>query len=670
MAIQERADLPLRLGRRREGHDTGAEVVLPAAALLRHVMSVGSSGSGKTVFCKVVVEEAARRGIPVLAIDPQGDLCSLALGADGDDPLATELAERLDVVVFTPASRSGVPLTADPVSAEVGRLSGDQRLRALSRTASRIVSLLGYDLDGDDGAGLVAVFDHALNDMADEGRSLDGLRAVIQRLEGDGQLERYARLLDVRKIRAACQRAARLEIGARRLLFHDGVPIDIDVLLGRAGTGAAPAGKTRVAVVYLNTLEAQEDKEFVVATLAERMVAWMLQHPSPDLQALFYLDEVAPFIPPVRKPACKEDLQILFKQARKFGIGCLVATQNPGDIDYKAMGQFGTWALGRLATRQDVKKVEPAMRSLIGDKAEPVLEQLPALRPGEMILLSPDAFEAPCPVATRRLHTPHRTLDEEEIETLATAWRSRFPLAARGAPPAAALDPEPDPDPEPEPEPEPEVRRSSRRRASGARRDLGLRTNVLAAAPVVDEIGATGIGWSLARSRVLGFIGEDESLESASLLYRPLYRVSFEEKVKRPLLGRLIGPSHEERLGSLYLDPCSLDVLVFSKSDGIRFTRKLPELASKVDDLDGSARFVEVPPATLPLDEPLWRVRQKPALARKRVRESFRAHVGAVTPVFVPLWRLVFQRETGAACRAITVDALVGKPVDWPDPSR
>src|SRR5262249_58457769 len=99
-----------------------------------------------------------------------------------------------------------------------------------------------------------------------------------------------------------------LDVVARSLLFHDGVPIDIDLLLGR-GPSAPPRGKTRISVIYLNTLESQEDKDFVVATLADRLVSWMLRNPSPELQALFYLDEIAPYMPPVRKPACKEDLQ-------------------------------------------------------------------------------------------------------------------------------------------------------------------------------------------------------------------------------------------------------------------------------------------------------------------------------------------------------------------------
>ncbi|HEX5061460.1 MAG TPA: helicase HerA-like domain-containing protein, partial [Kofleriaceae bacterium] len=151
----------LWLGTRRD--DGGGAVALPARALLRHAIALGSSGSGKTVFCKVVVEEAIRLGVPVIAIDPQGDLASLALGPVADDELArhggdvtiaAELRERADVVVFTPASHKGVALCADPVDADVARLAAEDRPQSVTRSASRIVALLGYDLDSDEGAGV------------------------------------------------------------------------------------------------------------------------------------------------------------------------------------------------------------------------------------------------------------------------------------------------------------------------------------------------------------------------------------------------------------------------------------------------------------------------------------------------------------------------------------
>jgi len=742
----------LQLGARRDAPD--AAVGLPPEALLRHALALGSSGSGKTVFCKVLVEEAVLAGVPVIAVDPQGDLASLALAPE--DP-AAELAARIDPVIFTPASRKGVPLCADPVDADLARLEPGERAHAVTRTAARIASLLGYDLDSDDGGGLVAVIDRAMSEMLEAGRSPGNLRDVVEAVESGP--ERFARYLDAKRIRVATQRAARLDVGARRLLFHDGVPIDIDLLLGRRPDAAPPPGKTRVSIIFLNTLHNQEDKEFFVAALAARLQSWMLEHPSPTLQAVFYIDEVAPFIPPVRKPACKEDLAILYKQARKFGIGCLAATQNPGDLDYKAMGQFGTWALGRLATRQDLKKVEPALRSLVPDAAA-VLDALPALRPGELVLVSPDNFEAPCPLATRRLVTPHRTLDEEAVSALSAAARARFaplelaapaePTAFDAAPPA--FEPEPEEIAWPEtgatrardgtvaeeaipttmysistteitdgqilaeqPAEDPTIARIARALASratmtateladkagvgekkaraalktlvasgragqfkdgrriiffaterGARPDLGMKAKVTSVVPRIDRDGAEALAREQARSKLLGLLGENEAFEDAHLVYRPLYRVAFEEKVKRSLIGRLVGPTHDERAGSIYLHPRTLDVLLFSREDGIRFTSEPGEYASEVADLDGTAEFHDLAPGAIAFDEEDWKHRREPADVKKMFRQVFGARPTAVTPIFVPLWKLVLRREAGDSYRLVTLDALVGRPVSWP----
>ena len=752
----------LQLGARRDAPD--AAVVLPPDALLRHALALGSSGSGKTVFCKVLVEEAVRAGVPVIAVDPQGDLASLALSPEEmADPIAAELAARIDPVVFTPASRKGVPLCADPVDADLARLAPDERAHAITRTAARIASLLGYDLDSDDGGGLVAVIDRAMSEMLEAGRAPRSLRDVVDAVESGP--DRFARYLDAKRIRVATQRAARLDVGARRLLFHDGVPIDIELLLGRKREAAPPPGKTRVSIVFLNTLHNQEDKEFFVAALAARLQAWMLEHPSPTLQALFYIDEVAPFIPPVRKPACKEDLAILYKQARKFGIGCVAATQNPGDLDYKAMGQFGTWALGRLATRQDLKKVEPALRALVPDAAA-VLDELPSLRPGELVLVSPDHFDAPCPLATRRLVTPHRTLDEEAVSALSDAVRARFaPLELAPAPEPTSFDaaspvfePEEVEDiawPEPSDLTRPQIRardgtvaeeaipttaysistvevtdsqilterpaedpglarvaRALAARASisaadladkagvsekkaraalkaliasgragqykdgrrmlffaterGARPDLGMKAKVTSVVPRIDRDGAETLAREQARTKLLGLLGENEAFDDAHLVYRPVYRVAFEEKVKRSLIGRLVGPSHDERAGSIYFHPRTLDVLLFSREDGIRFTSEPGEYASDVVDLDGTAEFHDLAPGAIAFDEEDWKHRREPADVKKVFRQVFGARPTAVTPVFVPLWKLVLRREAGDSYRLVTLDALVGRPVEWP----
>jgi hypothetical protein len=704
----------LQLGSRRD--EPGAAVTLPARALLRHAIALGSSGSGKTVFCKVVVEEAVRLGIPVIAIDPQGDIASLALGPPphgevADVAMAQELRDKADVVVFTPASRKGVPLCADPIDAELARIAPDERPHAVTRAASRLAALLGYDLASDEGAGVLAVFDRCLSELLDAGRA--NLAAVIDRLTKPG--DDYAQYLDPKKIRAAIRRAARLDVGSRRLLFHDGLPIDIGVLLGRTGPGATPPGKTRVSVIYLNTLHSLDDKEFIVAAVADRLYSWMLRNPSPSLQALFYIDEVAPFIPPVKKPACKEDLELVFKQARKYGVGCLIATQNPGDVDYKALSQFGTWTIGRLATRQDIKKVEPALRAVAGASTDSVIAELPALKPGELVVVSPDHFDAPRALATRRLCTVHQTLDEAVVERLARArWHGRF--ATPEAPKSLAFDdtalaPAPAPAPRPSPAPPDRVAaalagklamtaqdvanklgitdakaraalkvlvasgaagtfREGRvvkywSRASGARPDLGMKAHVTAVMPMIDRAAAEAIAQTLLRTKLLGLIGQDEAFADAQLVYRTLYRVMFEERVKKSLFARMVGPTHEQRLGSVYLHPQTLAVLEYSGS-GLRFAAELPEHASEVDDLDGMAQFDDVRPADLAIDEHEWRARRDPAEAKHRVRELFGARPGSVVPVFVPLWKLVLGREAGASFRVVMIDGLVGKVVDWP----
>jgi hypothetical protein len=751
-------------------------------------MALGSSGSGKTVFAKVVVEEAAARGIPVIAVDPQGDLCGLAVPGDeaalaerGLAAQARELADRTDVVVFTPASRRGVPLCVDPVSLPPG-LDGPERLAAVTRAATAIVGLVGWEPAGDDGQGLVAVFDRCLNEMlaagtSPEALSLEGLETHLAASEPDGW-PAYVRYLDPKKIRAAAQRLARLDVGARRLLFHEGIPLDVDVLLGRDPRAAPPDGRVRVAVIYLNTLHSQEDKEFFLAALVDRLYAWMLAHPSPDPQALFYVDEIAPFIPPVRKPACKDGLSLLFKQARKYGLGCLMATQNPGDVDYKAMAQFGTWALGRLTTLQDRRKIEPVVKSLAPDGADAILETLPRLKPGELVLLSPDVFDAPAPLSTRWLLTRHETFDEDRIAALARErWDDRFaalaaaddggegepdtvfvslPEARESSPipvvePAKGMradDTVPDlripapstgdvalgvalrgddtmpevpvdvfaTDPSEPGEPvDPELRAHERVLASeesmsvkemaaaasvgerkaravlkalvaadlagfykegrshrywakstGGRPDLGMPLTVWAAQARVGRSDAERLVRNKLRGKVLGLLGDEERLHELELSHRLVYKLDFEEKVLKPLLSRLLGETHDDRVGSVYLHAHTLDVLVLTHKDGIRFEARPAGRASEVADLDGAARFEQVAPARLHLDEHEWRGRRSKQKVVQRFREQWDATPRAVTPFFVPVWRALLEKGGGAAYRVISIDGIVGMPVDWP----
>jgi len=735
---------PLYLGRDRTDD---SPLGLRLATLLRHLMALGSSGSGKTVLCKAVVEEVVRQGVPALCIDPQGDLCSLALAADspetlaerGVDPaLARAFAEQADVVVLTPASHKGVPLSADPIRLDPAHLTGEERVHAFTATATMVVSLLGYDLGSDDGEGLVAVFDRGLHLLHERGRFPQDLDAFSDYWLGLDETDRelYGRYLDGKKLEQACRKLARLDVGARRLLFHEGLPLDIDLLLGRDAT--ALPGRTRVSVIYLNTLHSQEDKEYFVAALTRQLYTWMLEHPSPTPQALFYIDEVAPFIPPVRKPACKDGLALLFRQARKYGVCCLMATQNPADVDYKAMAQFGTWALGRLTTRQDLAKVQPTVKALDPVHVEAVMEQLPAQRPGEFLLISPDDFSHTRPLRTRWLYSRHETLDEERIERLADErWRERFPEATnpvRGtpaAPPdprandalapslaATALDPAPESpagEVEAAPGADPKLRQqlailarapsmssadfaaqagsseSAARsvlkrlagqgladwfkdgrthrywsRDTGLRPDLGLSEPVQAFVPQITRGQAEQIGQGLRERPLLGLLGEEEVLTDATLEYRPLYRVGFQEKVQRSLWQRLLsGGAYERRSGNLYLDPRSLLLVLFHPRQGLSLQQRSEVQASEVQDFDGIATVEPRLPGDLLLDAHDWRERQPVEAVMAHFETLYQTRPRSVEPVLLPLWRLHFHRPGRPGTRIATLDALAGMGVDW-----
>jgi Helicase HerA, central domain len=740
----------LHLGRDRSDDQP---LTLRLGTLLRHLMALGSSGSGKTVLAKAVVEEAVRNGVPAICIDPQGDLCSLALMAEDPQALAAKgldptraaaFAERADVVVLTPASHKGVALSADPIRLDPRHLSDEDRVHAFTATATMVVSLLGYDLGSDDGEGLVAVFDEGLHLLYRRDRLPEDLNAFSNYWLSLDEADRglYARYLDAKKLDQACRRLARLDVGARRLLFHEGLPLDIDLLLGRDAT--ALPGKTRVSVIYLSTLHSQEDKEYFVAALTRQLYTWMLEHPSQSPQALFYIDEVAPFIPPVRKPACKDGLGLLFRQARKYGVCCLMATQNPADVDYKAMAQFGTWALGRLTTRQDLAKVQPTVKALDPVQVESVMDQLPAQRPGEFLLLSPDNFAHTRPLRSRWLYTRHETLDEERISALADrCWRDRFAAleqrdAALEQRDAAPTDPPPaGPDEPAAPPPSPPGAQGaeadsptegpstapsdprllqqsavlarapsmsaadfavhaqmseSRARAtlkrlvteglasaykegrghrywaleSGLRPDLGLTAPVPALLPLVNQARARQIGDGLRQRPLLGLIGEEEQLADATLEYRPLYRVAFQETIQRSLWQRLFtGAAYEHRGGSVYLHPISLALVLFHPQLGLTLRTQPQIQASEVPDFDGVAPFEARLPGEIPIDAHDWRERRPPEAVLAHFEEHYQSRPKAVEPVLLPLWRLHFHRPGRPGTRIATLDALAGATLDW-----
>ena len=394
------------------GTNTTGDVHLGVEALLRHMACLGASGSGKTVFCKVVVEEAIRKGVPVIALDPQGDLASFALPTEhgqaerkGVPPaVVRDYCNKVEPVVYTPGTTAGIQLSANPFRPITA--TGVEAVRQRALIAKSIAALIGESGKQD----TEAVLEEALR-MLDEVpacRDRGGFTGLAYAVEvAADHLSQFASMPKLAKIARLLMAQT---VGARNLLMA-GSPIDIGSMFEQRD------GRTRLSVIYLNGLATQEDKNFFVSVFTQELYRWMLDNPSEDLQGLLYMDEVAPFLPPVKQTACKDILKLVFKQARKYGIGCLIATQNPGDIDYTALAQFGTWGLGRLIARQDRDKVEGAIKALAPDAKE-LVTSLAGSKIGEFMLLSPDNFEGVKQVYVRWLISAHKALDEEAIRAL------------------------------------------------------------------------------------------------------------------------------------------------------------------------------------------------------------------------------------------------------------
>lgn len=402
----------------------GDKFKYPLRALEKHFVCLGSTGSGKTVLSKILIEEAALQGIPSIVIDPQGDLASLGVPAEEksleEKPInkerAKEFKDKVNVVIFTPTSSKGIPLCANPLKPLPKDIDKEELISILNQTSTSIAKLIGYGAGNDKGKNAQSVLYLILMDAWKRNihlKTFDELSEIVLNLPESVLRDGAAFVKDKKEIENLAKKLKFLTIGEKELMFQYGVPIDIDLLLGKKNE------KTQVSVIYLNTLESIEDKQFFVSMLATELYKWMILHPSKSLQALFMIDEVAQYLPAgSEKPIAKDILRLVYKQARKYGIGCITGTQNPGDIDYKAFAQFGTWAMGRMVTKQDIAKVATALKSLTGNDISSIMSKLPALKPGEFKIFCPDLYKSIESLKTRWLLTEHRTLTEEDVRRI------------------------------------------------------------------------------------------------------------------------------------------------------------------------------------------------------------------------------------------------------------
>jgi len=369
-----------------------------ARDLTTHAVCVGMTGSGKTGLGVTLLEEAAIDGIPALVIDPKGDLGNLLLtfpnlapadfrpwvdeaeaarkGLAPDDYAAqvaanwrkgladwgqdaariARLRDAVEMTIYTPGAEAGVPLSIlRSFAAPPPELLADgSALRdRISATVSGILGLLGLAADplqSREHILLANLLDRAWRD----GRDLD-LPGLIQAVQKP-PFEKVG-VFDLESFFPAKDRFG-LAMALNNLLaapgfadWHAGEPLDIQRLL------YSPAGKPRLAIISIAHLSDAE-RMFFVTLLLNETLAWMRRQPgTSSLRALLYMDEIFGYFPPTATPPAKLPMLTLLKQARAFGLGIVLATQNPVDLDYKGLANAGTWLIGRLQTERDKARV-------------------------------------------------------------------------------------------------------------------------------------------------------------------------------------------------------------------------------------------------------------------------------------------------------------------------
>lgn len=409
--------------------------------LTTHGVIVGMTGSGKTGLGVIYLEEALRAQIPTLVIDPKGDMTNLLLtfpdlapsdfapwvdagaaekegktveeeaeaeatkwreglgrsGLTGDDIGA--MRSTTGMTIYTPGSEAANPiniigdLAPPPLSWETDA----EALRAeIQGFTSGLLGLVDIDADP------VSSREHILIDnlverawRADTALDLGSLISQIaqppMRKLGVFEVDQF---FPEKDRMALAMRLNGLLASPSFGAWMTGAPLDIEAMLWRDG-------KPQAAVIYIAHLS-ESERQFVVTMILSKLLTWMRSQPgSTDLRALVYMDEVFGFVPPTAEPPSKRPILTLLKQARAFGVGLLLSTQNPVDLDYKAMSNAGTWCIGRLQTARDKARIIEALTTASGDVDTAAIDATISNLPKRTFVLHSTRSKTPGTFSTR-----------------------------------------------------------------------------------------------------------------------------------------------------------------------------------------------------------------------------------------------------------------------------
>lgn len=460
--------------------DSGAYHLLPSKLLTTHGFCVGMTGSGKTGFCLNLLEEAAIDGIPALIVDFKGDLSNHFLqfpnlkpedfrpwmdpslseadaqaqaeqaasrwregleNSEIDSARIQKLCDSVEFALYTPGSTLGRSLSitnlfACPDSALMQEIETAQTL--ITSRVTALLQLIEEDTDPLTSKPLI-LLTNLIGRAWTQGNSLSLTQLIDQILHPPIERLGVMALEDFYPAKERNQLALKLNTLFASPSFSawmQGEPLELEHLLFNE------RGKPKHTVLHLAHLS-EADRMFFVTLLLNTLISWMrTQGGASSLRALLFIDELFGYLPPVENPPSKKPLLTLLKQARAYGIGLLLASQNPVDLDYRALTNCGLWWIGRLSTAQDQARLLDALSQQKSDNGLSA-EGLSALQPREFWQRSPDSstpvrFSSrfcmgylPGPLQANQLRTLAQQLEEQ------TANRSQTGAAPTGLNPEA-----------------------------------------------------------------------------------------------------------------------------------------------------------------------------------------------------------------------------------------
>jgi hypothetical protein len=374
--------------------NTNKSITLNKDVLKRHAAVLGGSGSGKTTLALCIIEQLLLKGTPVVLIDRKGDLCSYAnpdvwrtLGGEFGERRGEreKLADAIDVAVYTPGRASGRPISITLLPHGINELpeQEQQLLANLSAAALGDMLHLKNSATHQKQSGTLSVALRILGSRCSKEVTLADLIHLLE--EEDPELGELTQRMDpsgrIRRDLVAQLDSLRHRNSA--LFEGGGESLRMESLLGMGRYGRTD-GRTRLSIIYTGLLGDNENVLFWVAQFLSETLRFCQRNPNDTLQAVVMFDEADLYIPANAKPATAEPLQSLLKRARSAGLGIMLATQSPGDLDYKSRDQITSWFIGRVREDTALRKLKAAFQSESG--LDPALV-LPGQTVGEFHLV-------------------------------------------------------------------------------------------------------------------------------------------------------------------------------------------------------------------------------------------------------------------------------------------